>query len=275
MRDPVHRLIDRLATRIAFEVRRNPPKRDETRAQYAAVAELRARYQWPDLAAAELRVFSQNGEDGVLAEIFCRLGITMGFFVEFGVEDGTECNTRFLADVLGWSGVYFEPDPDVFPPLDARYANRSDITTVNAFVRADTVNEQFARAEVPESFELLSIDIDGQDYWVWEAIDARPAVVVIECNSSLPAERRMVEPAGSYRPFDKTSYPGASLGALRSLGERKRYTLVYVEMAGVNAFFVRDDLAEAFPNAPQMRSPNYWLRGRGHTPAAGEYVDPG
>src|SRR3974390_384214 len=110
MRDPVRRVADRVARRIAFEIRRTAdPLPLQTREQYLAIALMRDRRQHDgDLSASELRVFSQNGEDGVLGEIFARIGADHRFFVEFGVEDGVECNTRFLAEVLGWSGVYIE-----------------------------------------------------------------------------------------------------------------------------------------------------------------------
>jgi hypothetical protein len=263
-------MIDRLAARIAYEVRRDTP--GTTREQYSAISELQRRYATADLGAHDLRVWSQNGEDGVLAEILARVGIGDGFFVEFGVEDGLECNTRFLAEVLGWSGVYFEPDPDKFPILSARFANRGDVVTVNEFVMPATVNAQFEAAGVPETFDVLSIDVDGQDYWIWEALDGyRPSVVVIEYNSSLPADERLVEPRGA-GPWDHTSYGSASIGALVQLGRRKGYELVHLELAGVNAFFVQTDHAARFAPVRAWRSPNLGLDGRGQRPGDGEYT---
>jgi hypothetical protein len=272
VRDFVRRLVDRCAARIASEIRRQSPG-PSNREQYAAIAELSARYAKTDVGMKELRVFSQNGEDGVLAEILSRVGIGAGFFVEFGVEDGTECNTRFLAEVLGWGGVYFEPDTESFPLLEGRYANRHDVVTMKKLVTPETVNTLFTEACVPTTFDVLSIDVDGQDYWIWEAIeDFQPSVVVIEYNSALPAAERLVEARGQTHQWDETDSFGASIAALQGLGERKGYTLVYLEIAGVNAFFVRNEYANLFGPAPTMRSPNYWLRGRGHPPGAGEYV---
>ena len=276
MRDPLRRLVDRLARRIAYEVRNDRRRYGETREQYLAIASLRERYHDDGLSAAELRVFSQNGEDGVLAEIFSRIGVEARFFVEFGVESGVECNTRFLAEVLGWSGVYFECDPRGFDTLSRRLDNRPDITIAQRMVTPANINDEFAAADVPAEFDLLSIDVDGQDYWIWEALDGyAPRVVVIEYNSSLAADERLVEPKNISSTRDFSDFFGASLGAIRALGETKGYRLVHCELSGVNAFFVREDLAAAFVVPPVPRGPNFYLLGRGHPSGSGEYVVPG
>ena len=164
-----------------------------------AVALLRDRYKNDHgLSTAELRVFSQNGEDGVLAEIFARIGTEQRFFVEFGVGTGVECNTRFLAEVLGWSGVYFEVDSNRFESLALRLGNRPDVVVAQRMVTPANINEEFAAAAVPPEFDLLSIDVDGQDYWIWEALRGySPRVVVVEYNSGLAAEESRVEPKSS------------------------------------------------------------------------------
>jgi len=226
-----------------------------------------------DLSASELKVFSQNGEDGVLAEIFSRIGTTNRFFVEFGVGDGVECNTRMLMEVLGWSGVYFEPVASEFDRLSTRLAARDDVRTIRAFLTPTNIADSFGKVDIPLEPDLLSIDIDGQDYWLWRALDHyRPRVVIIEYNSSLPPAARLVEREGTVHEEDQSSYFGASLGALRALGERKGYKLVHAELAGVNLFFVRDDLAGRFEE-PLLRGPNFFLRGQRHRPATGDYVE--
>jgi hypothetical protein len=277
MRDPVRRFVDRIARRVAYEVRNDSRRYGETRDQYLALSALRARYRdsGDGLAATELRVFSQNGEDGVLAEIFARIGAESRFFVEFGVESGVECNTRFLAEVMGWSGVYFECDAHSFDALSKRLENRPDITVAQRMLTPENVSAEFAAAGVPSDFDLLSIDVDGQDYWIWEAVEGfNPRVVVIEYNSSLAAEQRLVEPKAASGPKEFDDSFGASLGAVRALGERKGYRLVHCELAGVNAFFVRDDLAAPFTTPPVPRGPNYYLLGRGHPPGSGKLVVP-
>ncbi len=288
MRDPVRRLGDGVSRRIAHEVRAGletpVPVVPElsTREQYLAIAALRDRQPRPGdgLTTSELRVFSQNGEDGVLAEIFGRLGTERGRFVEIGVEDGVECNTRYIAEVLGWSGVYVEADDTCFQSLSSRLTNRGDLATVRQMVTPENVEQILGDAGVPVDLDLLSIDVDGQDYWIWEAIERyAPRVVVIEYNAGLPADRLLVEPRGRSGWTPLSDFFGASIGALRALGKQKGYTLVHTELAGVNAFFVRNELAAGFPAEALLRGPNYDLRARHHFDVGehDEYVevDPG
>jgi len=263
----LHGWVARLAERVAYEVWHNAPP--PQRQQYADIALLATRYGCSGLVASELQVFSQNGEDGVLQEIFKRIGTTNEYFVEFGVEDGIECNTRFLAEILGWSGLYLEPDDVGHAALSARLAGRGEIAIVKAAVTPDNVNELFA--DGPPEPDLVSIDVDGQDYWIWEALIARPRVVVIEYNSSLAPGASLVEPKGRPWQARKTTYFGASRDALVALGERKGYRLVHAELAGVNLFFVRDDLAGGFEPA-SWRGMNFGLAGGRHPPATGDYV---
>ncbi len=272
MRNLIRKAVSRVTRRIGREVwRQEPPP---TRSQYEAIALLAMRYGFQSLSAAELRAFSQNGEDGVLAEIFSKIGTTNQFFVEFGVQDGLECNTRLLMEVLGWSGVYFEPNIDSFSRLSERLQNRDDVLTLREFVTPDNVNALFAQAAVPAEFDLLSIDIDGQDYWVWDALEGfRPRVVVIEYNAALPVEPSVVEKKGAVQDRSTSfQFMGASLGAMLDLGRRKGYKLVHAELAGVNLFFVRDDLAVPFETV-LARGSNHYLQGYTHPKAPGETVE--
>ena len=251
---------------------------DRSRGVYPALGELAARYRGGGvdprgLTAFELRVFSQNGEDGVLAEILRRMGVGGGGFVEFGVQDGTEGNTVFLAQVLGWAGVYLEADEAGFAALERRWAASTGVRTVHAAVEPDTVEALFAAAGVPEEPDVVSIDVDGNDYWIWQALTRfRPRVVVIEYNGALdPASRRVMPYSPGYR-WDHTSGYGASLGALEDLGAEKGYRLVHTELAGVNAFFVREDLAGGLPAGADVprRSASHALLGLDHPPPRGE-----
>jgi hypothetical protein len=185
------------------------------------------------LSQFEARIHSQNGEDGVLLKIFDVLGIKKGYFVEFGVEDGKECNTRFLREACGWSGLMM--DAGHYIP---------EINLQQEFIRADNINALFAKYGVPSEFDLLSIDIDYNDFYVWLAISSyyRPKVVVIEYNGThLPHEDKVIvhDPNGMW---DKTNYCGASILSLYKLGQIKGYSLVYAESRGVNLFFIRNDI---------------------------------
>jgi len=218
------------------------------------------------LTGYEYQVFSQNGEDGVLAEILRRVGVGERFFVEFGVESGREGNCVALADIAGWRGLFMEADPSFNHLLHQKYRWNTDVTTLHATVTPERVNELFGFGHVPDEPDVVSIDIDGGDYWVWRALDGyRPRVVVVEYNSALPPDEQLVQPADS-PGWGGTQFFGASLGALVALGEAKGYRLVHCELAGANAFFVRTDLASHFPLPEEVRrrGPNYFLTSYGH-----------
>lgn len=123
-----------------------------------------------DLRQVELKVFSQNGEDSLLNVILRTIGDSPTYFVEFGVQDGSECNTRLLAEFLGWSGVYFEPDPESFARLRRRYPAGGRVVLRDVAVDPDNVNSLFDAVGVANRFGVLSIDVDGQDYWIWKAL---------------------------------------------------------------------------------------------------------
>ncbi|HWH43773.1 MAG TPA: hypothetical protein VNT32_03500 [Thermoleophilaceae bacterium] len=214
----------------------------------------------PGLTRHEARVFSQNGEDGVIAELLRRVGATTRSFAEIGCGTGAEANCVFLADVLGFSGLFVEADPGPYAVLEAKYAHTDHVRTARALAGPANVNDLLGG----EERDVVSIDIDGADYWVWEALEARPRIVVVEYNASLPAARRLVQPLeAALETWDGTDYVGSSLGALRSLGEAKGYVLAHTDLTGVNAFFVRDDLAEAALDGAEvpLRGPNLVLGG--------------
>jgi hypothetical protein len=245
---------------------------------FLSIAELRRRYEArraepsaEALGAFELRCFSQHGEDGVIAELLHRVGVSNRFFIEFGIESGREGNCVFLADVLVWSGLFIEPEERQFSELSEKYAANAAVRTLRANVTPQNIEELFLDAGVPSEPDLLSIDIDGQDYWVWEALERyRPRIVVIEYNAVLPAGRQLVQPRGYAEGWDGTDYFGASLDALCALADRKGYTLAHTDLAAVNAFFVRSDLsADAIPRHHQVArrsQPNYFMRAQRHPP---------
>lgn len=187
--------------------------------------------------------FSQSHEDEVIKYVLETLGIHIGWFVEFGAGDSRILsNTARLADV-GWNGVYIEADADLYQKLLQHI--KTGIYPLHATVTAENINELLTRTPLPQEFDLLSIDIDGNDYWVWKAITYRPKVVCIEYNSNFgPTESRVIE----YDPafiYQSDNYYGASALALVRLGERLGYTLIN-HTAPLNLFFVRNDLVEHF-----------------------------
>jgi hypothetical protein len=192
------------------------------------------------------RVYSQFDEDGILAEIFRRIGESSRIFVEFGAGDGLENCTAFLL-FQGWKGLWIEGDPgkvDRIRSLRAAEIETGRLVARCAFVTVDSIDSVISSAGFGGEIDLLSVDIDGNDYHVLERIESvRPRVVCVEYNSKFPPPVKWVMPRNDGHVWDKTDYSGASLSALDELMGRRGYALVGCSIAGVNAFFVRKDLA--------------------------------
>jgi hypothetical protein len=221
------------------------------------------------LGPYELKVFSQNGEDGVLGELLRRTETpSPGFFIEFGAEDGVELNCALLADVFGWSGILLEADPEKHGRLHRKYAPSGRVQTRQTLVSPTNVEPVLRDMGAPDEIDVLSIDIDGDDFWVWEAIGSiRPRIVVIEVNTHLDPRTAAVQPLGA-GPWQGTDYYGSSVEALRRLGVRKGFRFVHVDLTGNNLFFVRDDLPGTYPAEPLLLGPNHYLLGMAHPPDA-------
>jgi hypothetical protein len=197
---------------------------------------------------AEFQVFSQFGEDGIIQYLVHRVLIERDIFVEFGVEDYSESNTRFLLVNDNWRGLIIDGETDHVEfvkriGLDWRY--QLDVKT--AFVDRENINRLIQESGITGDIGLLSIDIDGNDYWVLEAIDViSPRILVVEYNSTFGVEAAVTIPYDKDFRRDQAHYShlywGASLPAITSLAERKGYALVGGNSAGNNAFFVRTDV---------------------------------
>jgi hypothetical protein len=208
----------------------------------------------PDrLRDAEFTVFSQFGEDGILQFLVRRVPIENDVFVEFGVEDYHESNTRFLLVHDNWRGLIIDGGTTHVEFLRASGLGwRHHIDAVSAFIDRDNINELIRAAGIEGDIGLLSVDIDGNDYWVLEAIDVvSPRILVTEYNSVFGAEAAVTVP---YDPaFVRGErhwswlYWGASLAALTRLADRKGYALVGGNRAGNNAFYVRRDVLGDLP----------------------------
>jgi hypothetical protein len=191
------------------------------------------------------KVYSQNDEDGIIAEIFRRIGTTSRAFVEFGVETGIECNTVKLL-IEGWRGLWIEANAQSAGTIRHEFAPfiaDRKLALHESLVTAENINALIAQGGVTGEIDLLGIDIDGNDYWVWKAIDVvNPRVVVIEYNATLRPPMSVVVPYRADGQWDGSNYYGASLEALVRLAAAKNYRIVGCSIAGVNAFFVRADL---------------------------------
>ncbi|MFO1325279.1 MAG: hypothetical protein U1F15_14635 [Burkholderiales bacterium] len=219
------------------------------------------------------QVCSQNGEDGMIGEIFRRIGTSTRVFAEVGVGDGNEGNTSFLLS-QGWTGYWLDGDDAFLKTLRTRPDLAGCVKTVVSHITRENVAALFARAGVPAEFDFLSVDIDHNTYYAWEGLrDYRPRVVVVEYNATIPPDvdwKVRYDPA---RTWDGTNNFGASLKAYEVLGRRLGYALVGCDFIGVNAFFVRDDLvadqfAAPFTAENHYEPPRYQLATRrGHARA--------
>jgi glycosyltransferase involved in cell wall biosynthesis len=201
--------------------------------------------EYEPLNAYEKRFYSQNNEDGIILELFARLRIHEPFFVEFGVGNGAECNTRLLAQTYGWKGVMLEGNTDAFEAMRANYSPYPNLRAVHAIVTTENIAALFAENGVPKDLDLLSIDIDGNDYYLWEALaEYRARVVVIEFNPAYPPPKRWVMAYNPRHDWQGDDYYGASLSSLTVLGNRLGYALLGIDSKAVNAFFIRRDLLD-------------------------------
>lgn len=199
----------------------------------------------------EFKVYSQFGDDGIIQYLISHLP-AVPTFVEFGVEDYTEANTRFLLLHNLWRGLILDGRPDLDGVVSAQgLPMLHDLEVRSAFITAENINDLITEAGFSGEIGLLSIDIDGNDYWVWKAITCvQPQIVVAEYNAVFGSERAVTIPyAPSFtrqQAHHSYLYFGASLPALCGLAEAKGYAFVGCNGAGNNAYFVRKDLAGSF-----------------------------
>ena len=224
--------------------------------QLAAVAPQKL----PKLSEVGFRAFSQFEEDGILLYIFSLLGTTSRVCVEICAGNGTECNTTNLIINHGWWGHLFDgrernveagkaffgkhPDTYLYPP---RFNH--------AWITAENVNDLISNSGAHGEIDLLSLDLDGVDYWIWKAITViQPRVVVCEVHNPIPADKAITMPYQKDFIFESDDYRGASLAAMAKLGAVKGYRLVGVHRFGFNAFFIRDDIADPYFPAVSVAS---------------------
>ena len=241
------------------------------------------------------KAFSQSDEDGMILEVFNRIGAESQRFAEFGVEEGVECNTALLL-VSGWRGLWMDASSRHVARIRSRHADavtRGALDVRLASINAENIDGLLAgwsggTAAAPAQIDLLSIDIDGNDYWVWQAIKSVSArVVVIEYNATYPPPVEFVrtyDPSARWRGDD---YFGASLTSFEKLGRELGYSLVGCSLSGAYAFFVRDDnlagpdgvarFHAPYTAEEHFEPPRYqltWLQA-GHPPRFGANAAPG
>jgi hypothetical protein len=206
-----------------------------------------------DLRAVEFSAFSQWGDDGIIQYLIHQLPITQQTFIEFGVGNYLEANTRFLLINNNWKGLIFDGSAQNmdFVKNDS-ISWKYDLTAIPLFVTKHNINQAIEAAGFSGELGILHIDIDGNDYWIWECLTiVQPQIVIMEYNSmfgnkaaiSVPYDDQFYVTNAHYSNL----YFGASLKAMCELADKKGYSFVGSNTNGNNAYFVRKDKLGAFP----------------------------
>ena len=202
-----------------------------------------------DLAEVEWGVFSQFGEDGILNWLLSFFPDIPKIFVEIGVGDYTECNTRLLLDGYGWGGHIFDGDSKSIDKIKkSKDLWKKNIGINRSFINNKNINELLKERIKEKEIGVLSLDIDGNDFWVWKAIESiKPKIFICEYNSlfgdilplSIPYNKNFIRSNAHY----SNQYFGASINAMIKLSESKGYTFIGTPSTGVNAFFIEKKYA--------------------------------
>jgi hypothetical protein len=204
-----------------------------------------------DFRKVGFKVFSQWDEDGIIQYLVNKLPIANKTFIEFGVESFEESNSRFLMLNDHWQGMVLDASAsDIRYIQQHRISWQYDLQARSAWITRENINPLLESSGFGEDVGLLSIDIDGNDYWIWEAIESiRPRIVIVEYNSlfglrpiAVPYKEDFARTAAHHSNL----YYGSSLGALHHLAGKKDYLLLGSNMWGHNAFFIRADIAGEF-----------------------------
>jgi hypothetical protein len=222
------------------------------------------------------KVFCQLGEDGIIESIFNVIGTTNKYYVEFGGWDGVYLsNTANLRINKGWSGLLLEGDKEKVLSMK----NREELNLQNEWVTKDNINQLFDKYNVPQNFDFLSIDIDGDDYYVWKALNYKPRVLVIETNPGISNDIPLTILEGKTN-VHKNNYFGANLHAFLDLASTKGYTFLTIDE--YNVFFIIDNEFEKFGIEKKTKEEilktafvpsKYWHHRNNYTNSPQEWVD--
>jgi hypothetical protein len=201
-----------------------------------------------ELQQQEWSVYSQHGEDGVIQSLLQRISVKHRYVVEFGAYDGVcMSNSRYLIENDNWNAFLIEADPRFYRGLKSLYKNHPRVKIKQGFVTEDNINKLFLEAGVPRDFEVLSIDVDGPDYYLWQALtEFEPRIVIIEYNSTIDPQTEYVIPRDKLEEYGGTSREGASLLSFWNLAIKKGYQPVYSELSGANIFFIHNEITDEF-----------------------------
>ncbi len=205
-----------------------------------------------EIEEIEFKIFSQFGDDGIIQFLIKKINLdeSLRTFVEFGVENYQESNTRFLLFNNNWSGLIIDSSSkNVSQIKNSNYYWKYDLEAICSFVTKKNINNILEKSIITKKIGLLSIDVDGNDYWIWESINyVDPIIVVIEFNSNFGFDEKITVPYKEDFMRTKEHYSnlywGTSLGALQFLAKKKGYTFICTNTAGNNAYFVKEDFCK-------------------------------
>jgi len=228
---------------------------------------------YPNIRDAGFRVYSQSEEDGIILYVLSMIGFKTRRVVEICCGAGEECMATNLILNHGFDGFLFDGSEDNIRCADAFFRSKRDCllyppTLAAAWVTAENVNDLLSKSGCAGEVDLFSLDIDGNDYWVWDAITTiNPRLFVVETHNVIPADKSLVI---EYRPdfcyLKQTGaarmYLGASLLAMVKLCRRRGYRLIGGHRHGFNAFFLREDEGQKFFPEVSIESvhDNHWSR---------------
>jgi hypothetical protein len=224
------------------------------------------------------QVYSQNGEDGIIAEIFRRIGGPQSrVFIEIGIENGLQNNTRFLLE-QGWSGLWIEgsaASAQAAAGTFARYIEAGQLQVVDRMTTPENVNEIITAAGLPSAIDFVSVDVDQHTHFIWEALTTKARVHCIEYNGSIPPSLDLWVPYDPTVAWDGSNFFGAGLKTMERIGRLKGLNLVGCDLTGINAFFVDaavcgDRFQQPFTAEVHYELPKYGsLQAIGHRPSPG------
>jgi len=223
----------------------------QTRIQQAILKELliQNHSKGNPLLKYEHQTFSQNGEDGIINEIFNRLGITNGEFIEIGTGDGSENNTRLLLE-LGWKGTWIDGNPNCLKSINNNLGHLISSKKLNAqlsFVDSNNINSILKDNNISPDIDLLSLDLDLTTHLVWKALNyITPKVLVIEYNGFFPKNTLWQANIKGNESWDGSINMGSSLSTIIQISEQKNYKFIGTELSGTNAFFVHQSVQHIF-----------------------------
>ena len=228
---------------------------DKMEAVQLAVGNLNAKsiHNCSSIQEAEFKVFSQGGEDEIIQYLINKINIENETFVEFGVEDYCESNTRFLLQNNYWRGLIIDSgDRHIKFIENSNNMCQYDVEAITGFITTENINKLIKISGYSGDIGLLSIDVDGNDYWILKEVEVvRPRILIVEYNSLFGDKYSITVP---YEPNFSISnahyselYYGASLKAIVVLAQQKGYQFVGCNKGGFNAFFIRNDVLNDLP----------------------------